>query len=63
MVEGSVTTSVSDAIQQAIDNSTLSLEARSQLVWSLAEVYDRVLGQDRLRRLDALGIAWPPRPA
>jgi NAD(P)-dependent dehydrogenase (short-subunit alcohol dehydrogenase family) len=30
---------------------------------SLAEVYDRVLGQDRLRRLDALGIAWPPRPA
>jgi NAD(P)-dependent dehydrogenase (short-subunit alcohol dehydrogenase family) len=29
----------------------------------LAEVWDRSLGQDRLRRFDALGIAWPPRPA
>jgi hypothetical protein len=28
---------------------------------ALAEVWDRTLGQDRLRRLDALGIAWPPR--
>src|SRR5499427_762740 len=28
---------------------------------SLAEVYDSALGQDRLRRLDALGITWPPR--
>ncbi|MGH7310872.1 MAG: SDR family NAD(P)-dependent oxidoreductase [Candidatus Rokuibacteriota bacterium] len=26
----------------------------------LAEVWDRVLGQDRLRRFDAMGIAWPP---
>jgi NAD(P)-dependent dehydrogenase (short-subunit alcohol dehydrogenase family) len=29
----------------------------------LAEVWDRVLGQDRLRRLDALHIPWPPAPA
>ena len=26
---------------------------------ALAEVWDRALGQDRLRRLDALGIPWP----
>jgi len=26
---------------------------------ALAEVWDRVLGQDRLRRLDALKIPWP----
>jgi hypothetical protein len=26
----------------------------------LADSWDRVLGQDRLRRLDALGITWPP---
>jgi 3-oxoacyl-[acyl-carrier protein] reductase len=30
---------------------------------ALAEVWDRVLGQDRLRRLDALKIAWPPPSA
>ena len=29
---------------------------------ALADVYDQALGQDRLRRLDALGIAWPPKP-
>jgi NAD(P)-dependent dehydrogenase (short-subunit alcohol dehydrogenase family) len=29
----------------------------------LADVWDRALGQDRLRRFDALGIPWPPRPA
>ena len=29
----------------------------------LAEVWDRALGQDRLRRFDALQIPWPPRPA
>ena len=28
---------------------------------ALAEVYDQALGQDRLRRLDALGILWPPK--
>jgi NAD(P)-dependent dehydrogenase (short-subunit alcohol dehydrogenase family) len=28
---------------------------------ALADVYDQALGQDRLRRLDALGIAWPPK--
>jgi NAD(P)-dependent dehydrogenase (short-subunit alcohol dehydrogenase family) len=27
---------------------------------ALAEVWDRSLGQDRLRRLDRLGISWPP---
>jgi hypothetical protein len=27
---------------------------------ALAEVWDGALGQDRLRRLDALGIPWPP---
>ncbi len=29
---------------------------------ALAEVYDHALGQDRLRRLDALKIPWPPQP-
>ena len=29
---------------------------------ALAEVYDHALGQDRLRRLDALKIPWPPPP-
>ena len=28
---------------------------------ALADVYDSALGQDRLRRIDALGITWPPR--
>jgi NAD(P)-dependent dehydrogenase (short-subunit alcohol dehydrogenase family) len=28
---------------------------------ALAEVWDRALGQDRLRRLDGMGIAWPPK--
>src|SRR5438552_18000 len=28
---------------------------------ALAEVYDQALGQDRLHRLDALGILWPPK--
>ena len=34
--------------------------------WSperLADVWDRALGQDRLRRFDALQIPWPPKPA
>ena len=29
----------------------------------IADVYDTALGQDRLRRIDALGITWPPRSA
>ena len=29
---------------------------------TLADVWDRTLGQDRLRRLDALKIQWPPMP-
>jgi len=27
---------------------------------ALAETWDRTLGQDRLRRFDAMKIAWPP---
>ena len=27
----------------------------------LADVYDGALGQDRLRRIDVLGITWPPK--
>jgi NAD(P)-dependent dehydrogenase (short-subunit alcohol dehydrogenase family) len=30
---------------------------------ALAEVWERALGQDRLRRLDRLGIPWPPPKA
>jgi NAD(P)-dependent dehydrogenase (short-subunit alcohol dehydrogenase family) len=30
---------------------------------SLADVWDRALGQDRLRRLDAMKIPWPPPSA
>ena len=40
--------------------------ATSAEPWSperLAEVWDRALGQDRLRRFDALQIPWPPKPA
>src|SRR5499425_2668278 len=29
----------------------------------LADAWDRNLGQDRLRRFDALQITWPPKPA
>jgi NAD(P)-dependent dehydrogenase (short-subunit alcohol dehydrogenase family) len=29
---------------------------------ALAETWDRTLGQDRLRRFDAMKIAWPPAP-
>ena len=40
--------------------------ATSAEPWSperLADVWDRALGQDRLRRFDALQITWPPKPA
>jgi NAD(P)-dependent dehydrogenase (short-subunit alcohol dehydrogenase family) len=30
---------------------------------ALAETWDRTLGQDRLRRFDAMKIAWPPAAA
>jgi NAD(P)-dependent dehydrogenase (short-subunit alcohol dehydrogenase family) len=30
---------------------------------ALADLWDRALGQDRLRRFDAMGIPWPPAPA
>ena len=29
---------------------------------ALADLWDRAIGQDRLRRLDAMNIPWPPRP-
>jgi hypothetical protein len=38
----------------------------SQEGWTpeaLADVYDGALGQDRLRRMDAMNIQWPPKPA
>ena len=28
---------------------------------ALADVFDQAPGRDRLRRLDALGIPWPPK--
>jgi len=40
--------------------------ATSAEPWSperLADAWDRALGQDRLRRFDALQITWPPKPA
>jgi len=40
VVTGTVTTSVSDAITQAVSDDVLPFEARAQLVWSLADVYD-----------------------
>jgi NAD(P)-dependent dehydrogenase (short-subunit alcohol dehydrogenase family) len=39
--------------------------ATSSAPWTpeaLAETWDRTLGQDRLRRFDAMKIAWPPAP-
>ena len=30
---------------------------------ALADAWDRTLGQDRLRRLDAMKIPWPPAKA
>jgi len=30
---------------------------------ALADTWDRTLGQDRLRRLDAMKIPWPPPTA
>jgi NAD(P)-dependent dehydrogenase (short-subunit alcohol dehydrogenase family) len=30
---------------------------------ALADLWDRALGQDRLRRLDTMNIPWPPAPA
>jgi NAD(P)-dependent dehydrogenase (short-subunit alcohol dehydrogenase family) len=39
--------------------------ATNSVPWTpeaLAETWDRTLGQDRLRRFDAMKIAWPPAP-
>ncbi len=47
VVEGHVTTSVSDAIAGAVDDEVLPFESRVQLVWSLAEVYDWVVDFSR----------------
>ena len=38
----------------------------SQQAWTpegLADIWDHALGQDRLRRLDRMGIPWPPKEA
>jgi NAD(P)-dependent dehydrogenase (short-subunit alcohol dehydrogenase family) len=38
----------------------------SQQAWTpegLADIWDHSLGQDRLRRLDRMGIPWPPKEA
>jgi NAD(P)-dependent dehydrogenase (short-subunit alcohol dehydrogenase family) len=54
-------TEVSIYSHQAPLRTATSVEA-----WTperLADVWDRALGQDRLRRFDALQIPWPPRPA
>lgn len=40
VVEGSVNSSVSDAITSAVSDDILPLSARAELVWSLAEVFD-----------------------
>ncbi len=47
VVEGQVSTSVSDAIAGAMDEAVLPFESRAQLVWSLAEVYDWVVDFSR----------------
>jgi NAD(P)-dependent dehydrogenase (short-subunit alcohol dehydrogenase family) len=43
-------------IRTAVASGTWTPEA-------LAETWDRTLGQDRLRRLDAMNIPWPPAAA
>ena len=40
LVEGTVQSSVSEAITSALNDSVLPMESRAQLVWSLADVYD-----------------------
>lgn len=40
VVEGTVISSVSDAITSAVSNDILPMESRVMMVWSLAEVYD-----------------------
>jgi murein DD-endopeptidase MepM/ murein hydrolase activator NlpD len=47
VVEGVVRSSVSDAITGAVGDDVLPYEARVQLVWSLAEVYDWVVDFSR----------------
>ena len=40
VIEGTVTTSVSDAITSAVGNDVLPMDSRVMLVWSLADVFD-----------------------
>lgn len=38
---------------------------RERIIFSMTEeeaVWDLTIGQDRLRRLDALRVLWPPAP-
>lgn len=46
-VEGTIRTTLYDAMDAAVANETLPAEARSQLVWGLAEVYDWVVDFSR----------------
>jgi murein DD-endopeptidase MepM/ murein hydrolase activator NlpD len=47
VVQGTVRSSVSDAITGALDDELLPFESRAQLVWSLADVYDWVVDFSR----------------
>jgi murein DD-endopeptidase MepM/ murein hydrolase activator NlpD len=47
VLQGTVRTSISDAITGAMDNSVMPTESRAQLVWSLADVYDWVVDFSR----------------
>jgi hypothetical protein len=40
---------------------TLTTSTSGWSASALADVWDRGLGQDRLRRFDQMGIQWPPK--
>lgn len=46
-VEGTIRTTLYDAMDEAVSDETLPREARSQLVWGLSEVYDWVVDFSR----------------
>jgi len=47
IAEGTVRTSISDAITGSLSDTLMPFEARAQLVWSLADVYDWVVDFSR----------------